>query len=134
MPTARPPRKTDAKRESYRGTVAHMPSATRVNDAHIAPTEPTRVATQTVGNMGPYFVRYRLSQHGWKVMPTARNAKGIDILAYSHDGKRTVTRAPRWAGRPLPVAPSSGGRRSPSALRTGVHAGFPNDLAVIRVK
>jgi hypothetical protein len=68
-----------------------MPSAKVVNDTEIAPTEPTRLATQTVGNIGLYFVCYRLSQHGWNVMPTARNAKGIDILAYSQDGKKTVT-------------------------------------------
>lgn len=57
----------------------------------IAPAEPTRLATQTVGNIGLYFVCYRLSQHGWNVMPTARNARGIDILGYSQDGKKTVT-------------------------------------------
>jgi hypothetical protein len=26
---------------------------------------------------------------GWNVMPTARNAKGIDVLIYSQDAKRT---------------------------------------------
>ncbi len=57
----------------------------------VAPIEPTRLATQTVGNIGLYFVCYRLSQRGWNVMPTARNARGIDILAYSQDGKRTRT-------------------------------------------
>ncbi|MDE3111514.1 MAG: hypothetical protein KGK34_01070 [Chloroflexota bacterium] len=61
------------------------------NDIPIAPNEPTRLATQTVGNIGLYFVCYRLSQHGWNVMPTARNARGIDIVAYSQDGKRTRT-------------------------------------------
>lgn len=59
--------------------------------ADIAPDEPTRLATQTVGNMGLYFVCYRLSQLGWNVMPTARNARGIDILAYSQSGDRFVT-------------------------------------------
>ncbi len=57
----------------------------------IAPAEPTRLATQTVGNIGLYFVCYRLSQGGWNVMPTARNARGIDVLAYSQDGERVVT-------------------------------------------
>jgi hypothetical protein len=28
------------------------------------------------------FVAYRLSQKGWNVMPTSRNARGIDLLAY----------------------------------------------------
>lgn len=68
-----------------------MRSAKAVEAAEIAPTEPTRLARQTVGNIGLYFVCYRLSQLGWNVMPTARNAKGIDVLAYSQDGKRVVT-------------------------------------------
>jgi hypothetical protein len=32
-----------------------------------------------------------MSRYGWNVMPTARNAKGVDIVAYSQDAKRTVT-------------------------------------------
>jgi len=46
---------------------------------------------QLVANTGLYYVCYRLSQLGWNAMPTARNARGIDILAYSHDGKKTIT-------------------------------------------
>jgi len=68
-----------------------MPRATPANPDEIAPSEPTRLATQTVGNIGLFFVCYRLSQRGWNVMPTSRNAKGIDILAYSQDGSKTVT-------------------------------------------
>jgi hypothetical protein len=34
------------------------------------------------GSAGMYFAAYRLSQMGWNVMPTARNARGIDLLAY----------------------------------------------------
>ena len=44
---------------------------------------------QIVGNIGLYFVSYRLSRLGWNVMPTARNARGIDLLIYSQDAKRT---------------------------------------------
>ena len=47
---------------------------------------------QTVGNIGMYYTCYRLSLLGWNVMPTARNARGIDIIAYSPDG------APRFIG------------------------------------
>jgi hypothetical protein len=46
---------------------------------------------QIVGNIGLYFVCYRLSQLGWNVMPTARNARGIDVVIYSQDAKRTHT-------------------------------------------
>lgn len=42
---------------------------------------------QIIGNAGMYYVCYLLSQKGWNAMPTARNAKGIDIVAYSEDGK-----------------------------------------------
>ena len=44
---------------------------------------------QTVGNVGLYYVCYQLSRRGWNVMPTARNARGIDILAYSQDASCT---------------------------------------------
>jgi hypothetical protein len=37
---------------------------------------------QVTGNVGMYYVAYRLSQRRWNVMPTARNARGIDLLAY----------------------------------------------------
>jgi hypothetical protein len=47
--------------------------------------------SQTTGSIGLYYVCYRLSCRGWNVMPTARNAKGIDILIYSQDASRTKT-------------------------------------------
>lgn len=51
-----------------------------------------RLPPQMVGNVGLYYVCYRLSLQGWNVMPTTRNAKGVDILAYSsQDASRTVT-------------------------------------------
>ena len=40
---------------------------------------------QVTGNIGLYYVCYQLSKHGWNVMPTARNARGIDIVAYPSD-------------------------------------------------
>lgn len=42
---------------------------------------------QVVGNAGMYYAAYRLSLLGWNVMPTARNARGIDLLAYDATGK-----------------------------------------------
>ncbi len=42
---------------------------------------------QVTGNVGLYYISYRLSRMGWNVMPTSRNAKGIDILAYGKDGE-----------------------------------------------
>ena len=46
-----------------------------------------KLETQIVGNIGMFYACYQLSKLGWNVMPTARNAKGIDIIAYSPDGK-----------------------------------------------
>lgn len=40
---------------------------------------------QVTGNVGLYYVCYRLSIMGWNAMPTARNARGIDIIAYNKD-------------------------------------------------
>lgn len=43
---------------------------------------------QLTGNVGLYYCCYKLSRLGWNVMPTARNARGIDILIYSRDATR----------------------------------------------
>jgi hypothetical protein len=43
---------------------------------------------QITGNVGLYYCCYRLSQMGWNAMPTARNARGVDILVYSQDSSR----------------------------------------------
>ena len=45
---------------------------------------------QLTGNVGLYYCCYRLSLLGWIVMPTARNARGVDIIAYSRDASRIV--------------------------------------------
>jgi len=42
---------------------------------------------QITGNVGMYYVCFKLSELGWNVMPTARNAKGIDIVAYKNEGE-----------------------------------------------
>lgn len=62
-----------------------------------------RANTQVVGNVGLYFVCYRLSQMGWNVMPTARNAKGIDILIYSQDASKTFTVQVKALSKASPV-------------------------------
>jgi hypothetical protein len=47
-----------------------------------------KLDAQIVGNAGLYFTCYHLSLLGWNAMPTARNARGIDVVAYSRDGSR----------------------------------------------
>ena len=58
---------------------------------------------QTIGNIGLYYVCYRLSRMGWNVMPTTRNAKGIDILIYSQDADRTHTIQVKTLSKGSPV-------------------------------
>ena len=45
---------------------------------------------QVVGNVGLYYCCYRLSLLGWNVMPTARNARGVDIVAYNSEASNFV--------------------------------------------
>ncbi len=47
-----------------------------------------KLDAQVVGNAGLYLTCYHLSLLGWNAMPTARNARGIDIVVYSRDSKR----------------------------------------------
>lgn len=42
--------------------------------------------THNTGNIGLYFVCFQLAKRGWNVMPTARNARGVDILASDANG------------------------------------------------
>jgi hypothetical protein len=48
-------------------------------------------ANLVIGNAGMYFVAYRLSQRNWNVMPTSRNARGIDLLIYDINAQVTKT-------------------------------------------
>lgn len=63
---------------------------------------------QTVGNIGLFYVCYQLSRLGWNVMPTARNAKGVDILIYNQNGTRTHTIQVKTLskGSPVPLSNS----------------------------
>src|SRR5882762_2693725 len=71
------------------------------------PSSPLRTRTQSnnqvVGNVGLFYVCYRLSRRGWNVMPTARNARGIDVLIYSQDASRTYTIQVKALSRRNPV-------------------------------
>lgn len=49
------------------------------------------VSRQVVGNAGLYFVCYELTKRGWNVLPTSRNAKGVDIVIYSQDASQMHT-------------------------------------------
>ncbi len=62
-----------------------------------------RLNQQTVGNVGLFYVCYRLSRLGWNVMPTARNARGVDILIYSQDALQTRTIQVKSLSKRAPV-------------------------------
>jgi len=47
---------------------------------------------QITGNVGLYFVCYKLSKFGWNVLPTSRNTKGIDLIVFKSDGNSTITK------------------------------------------
>lgn len=48
-------------------------------------------APQIVGNVGLFYACYRLSRLGWNAMPTSRNARGIDVICFSMDGRTMRT-------------------------------------------
>jgi hypothetical protein len=55
-----------------------------------AASEKSKLDPQLTGNVGLYFCCYKLSLLGWNVMPTARNARGVDIVAYNKDASRFI--------------------------------------------
>lgn len=59
--------------------------------------------SQVTGNVGLYFVCYRLSLLDWNALPTSRNAKGIDIIAYNADCSRTISLQVKTLSKRTPV-------------------------------
>lgn len=62
-----------------------------------------RLHPHVTGNAGLYYVCYRLSLLAWNVMPTARNARGIDVIAYDSTGKRFIGVQVKTLSRRNPV-------------------------------
>jgi hypothetical protein len=82
-----------------------MKARERGKPAKAAPTEKhiVKLSPQTVGNVGLYFVCYRLSLLGWNVMPTTRNARGVDVLIYSQDGLEKLSLQVKALSQRAPV-------------------------------
>lgn len=55
--------------------------------------------THNTGNIGLYFACYQLAKLGWNVMPTARNARGVDILASDAAGKAITVQVKTLSAR-----------------------------------
>lgn len=62
-----------------------------------------RPSPQVIGNAGMYFCCYQLSRLGWNVMPTARNARGVDIIAYNHDASKFISIQVKSLSKKIPV-------------------------------
>ena len=63
---------------------------------------------QVTGNVGLYYCCYKLSLLDWNVMPTARNARGVDIIAYNTDASRFLGIQVKSLSKrnPVPLGPS----------------------------
>ncbi|MEM3671443.1 MAG: hypothetical protein QW767_06855, partial [Thermoprotei archaeon] len=49
------------------------------------------IHNQLVHNVGLYYVCYELSRRGLDAMPTPRNVRGIDVVAYNQKGSKRHT-------------------------------------------
>jgi len=61
------------------------------SEFYVKPMNKKKKDTQITGNIGMYYICYKLSKLGWNVMPTARNAKGVDIIAYNRDCSKFIS-------------------------------------------
>jgi len=59
--------------------------------------------TQVTGNVGLYWTCFHLSRMGWNAMPTARNARGVDIIAYNRSCSRTIAIKVKTLSKKSPV-------------------------------
>ena len=67
------------------------------------PAEQKKTSHLTVGNIGLFYVCYRLSCMGWNVLPTSRNARGVDVIIYSQDAKTIHTIQVKTLSKRTPV-------------------------------
>jgi hypothetical protein len=70
----------------------------------------SNVSAQIVGNAGLYYTCYRLSLLGWNAMPTSRNARGVDVIAYNHDCSEMISIQVKSLSKrnPVPLGTSLG--------------------------
>lgn len=62
-----------------------------------------KAESQITGNVGLFWACFHLSRRGWNVMPTSRNARGIDIIAYNSDCSRKIGIQVKTLSRKNPV-------------------------------
>ena len=83
--------------------VAASRSLASKRQEHLYAHTAKKLDPQIVGNAGLYFTCYKLSLLGWNVMPTARNARGVDIIAYSSDATQFIGIQVKALSKPNPV-------------------------------
>jgi len=59
--------------------------------------------SETIANIGLYYVCFRLARYGWTVSPATRNAKGADLVACSQDASETRALQVRATSRRGPI-------------------------------
>jgi hypothetical protein len=64
-----------------------------------------KLPLQIVGNAGLFYVCHKLSTLGWNAMPTSRNARGVDVMCFSMDGKRKLLLQVKSLSRRTPSVP-----------------------------
>jgi len=85
-----------------------MPRKSVKTPAVAAQRSAPQLRPQVVSNVGLYFAAYRLSQMGWNVMPTSRNARGVDILAYDMSARRFRGVQVKTLSKRVPAGPLTG--------------------------
>lgn len=80
-----------------------------------------RLDNQTIASIGLHYVCYRLSRLGWNVLPTSRNARGVDIVIYNQSGDR-----------PFTIQVKSLSERSPVPLGTSLQHLFADFVIICR--
>ncbi len=69
----------------------------------VTDADATNRDAQVTGNVGLYWTCYHLSRMGWNAMPTARNARGVDIIVYNRDCSRTISIQVKTLSKKNPV-------------------------------
>lgn len=76
---------------------------------------------QVTGNIGLYYVCYELSKLGWNVLPTSRNARGVDLVIYDQTSTKKNT-----------VQIKALSRNSPVPLGNSLDTLFADYLVIVR--
>ena len=83
---------TSSKKTTTERNTLMSPSDNPISVAN-QPTElnlETKRNSQITGNVGMFYVSFRLSLLGYNVIPTSRNTKGIDLIVHNENATKMV--------------------------------------------